>query len=274
MGILSNIMNSQHMAKGAGLATHMFGRFDSTSSILSRFVKPLAYAVPGLAGAGYIMHKGKEMENYYGSSRYSSYYGQGRETAAGISAGAGLFYGVMSMLHKDPYSRIKTSLNFWTKERQLLKSASPVKEAMIRSSPGLGAGWGKSFSSKAASFFVGATRVGTWVGMTSAPSYFTGTGMLTSAVGGTLAAGAVSGLGLGAIAIGKQGVNPSHLLGFAGSVAAASGGAYAGWKLASNVNAPAAEGNITGFDQGSPTSRMNYSTAGLVQALYKNRKQY
>jgi hypothetical protein len=274
MGLLSTIMNSQHMAKGAGLATHMFGRFDSTSSILSRFVKPLAYAVPGLAGAGYIMHKGKEMENYYGSSRYSSYYGQGRETAAGISAGAGLFYGIMGMLHKDPYSRIKTSLNFWTKERHLLKTASPVKEAMIRSSPGLGTGWGKSSTSKAASFLVGATRVGTWVGMTSAPSYFTGTGMITSAVGGTLTAGAISGLGLGAMAVGRRGVNPSHLLGFAGSVAAASGGAYAGWKLASNVNAPAAEGNIIGFDQGSPTSRMNYSTAGLVQALYKNRKQY
>ena len=274
MGLLSNIMNSQHMAKGAGLATNMFGRFDTMPSILSRFVKPLAYAVPGLVGAGYIMHKGKEMENYYGSSRYNSYYGQGRETAAGLSAGAGLFYGVMSMLHKDPYSRIKTSFNFWTKERKLLSTASPVKEAMMRNSPGLGIGWGKSFTSKAASFMVGASRVSTWTSMVSAPSYFTGTSILTTAVGGTLAAGAVSGLGLGAIAIGKSGVNPSHLLGFAGSVGAAAGGAYAGWKLASNVNAPAAEGNIVGFDQGGPTSRMNYSTAGLVQALYKNRKQY
>jgi hypothetical protein len=62
-------------------------------------------------------------------------------------------------------------------------------------------------------------------------------------------------------------------LGFLTSVGVAGAGGYAGYLVASRPTNAAAEGTITSFDQRNALQRMNYSTAGLVQALHNiNRR--
>lgn len=61
----------------------------------------------------------------------------------------------------------------------------------------------------------------------------------------------------------------STLVGAVGAV----GGAYLGSKMTDNVTG-FAEGDITSFNQRSMTQKMNYSTAGLVQALHNNNRRF
>lgn len=151
----------------------------------------------------------------------------------------------------------------------------PLEETNIRFAGGIGMGYPKGLANKGMSLIAGLGRLSAWHGM------ITGAGVLSGLpeglpfleiLGGTLAVGAMSAVGVGGVAVARS-AEFSKLAGFAASTTVAGGAAYLGYRVGSRSNSPAAEGNITSFEHGtSPVSRMNFSTAGLVQALHNNRR--
>lgn len=145
-----------------------------------------------------------------------------------------------SRSRKDPYS-----LEDIKKLKQTPRLG--LRHLALYGSTALGAGWSSSMAENSASNLMG-TAIGAGV---------VGAAGLTT-----------FGLGYGAYKLGgKSMLQGSAVMGAAGA---------AGYMAAVRNNNPTAEGTITSFDKynESGVSRMNFSTAGLVQALHNNNRRF
>lgn len=231
----------------------------------ARWVGP---AKAGLAGT----YLGGAALSSYALGRYQDYQKaySGKDTPAvdalrsGIIAG-GIINAGLSFIRKDPLSlmfstpaRIGRTLSGERKPLTLKMLGAGVNKRLEGSKFNKPVRGALNFLETASSIYFPISA------LAASPSHVSNSLVGTAA---TLGAGGL--LGLGAVsyyAFGEAGMAPLGL---------AAAGLGAGYALGSRVpSTPAAEGNITSFEQGrmSSVSRMNFSTAGLTLALHKNRR--
>jgi hypothetical protein len=191
-----------------------------------------AYLGAATIGSTALGYFAENQKAYYGESRYNSYYGSGAETTKSLVWGLGILGAGKGILGRDLYSRFKMDIAHRT--------------GLPNTAPKLG--W-KYLLGNAALISGAAYGI---EGRVSALSYIGG------AAAGTLG---VAGLGIAAY----KAPGTLATLAIGGTI-----GAYAG----SHGNTNMAEGNIIDMQKYSDSvvRRMNYNTAGLVQALHKNRR--
>lgn len=258
------------------------GKFFGGSTFKRRAITAGSFAGAGMAGSAYIDHIADVKRNYYGEERYNQYYGSGAETvSAGVSL-ASLFYTGSALLGRDPVTRIRNSYRYrkaWLgnlgKSTNLSAAAGPLK-GNLRAAP---------TSSQELKKLANTPRFGV-VQMLGAASMIGGGSISPTALGvgaGIVGTGLVAGagLGLGMAWKASKGRGFGAALGAATMYGATSsavvgGGAAVGYAAAVRDNNPIAEGNITQFDRynSQGVSRMNFSTAGLVQALHDRNRRY
>lgn len=252
----------------------MFGpavkRLLGSGSLRSRAGKGAAYLGAGMGAAAYIEHAANIKKNYYGQERYDSYYGSGAETLAGGAKMLGAWYGLGALFGRDPISRGINSFKY--RKAQLASTSFDVGTLSFRPKA-------SRYSSSDIKNLSQKPRLGPrHLALYGAAAMGGGT-VSPEVMGGTLiGAGVLSG---GAI-VGAMGYGGTKLLGargmlHAGVGAGIIGGAGAlGYSVATRNNNPAAEGSITSFDRynSSGVRRMNFSTAGLVQALHNNNRKF
>lgn len=286
------------------------GRTDSLSQLVYRPMMAMGYMGAGFGASALIQHAASNRRAYYGNSRYDSYYGGAADQLSNAAKGIGLWYGFHALRGADPITRTKNSFSYWTTDRGLLRSPDqirrglirselrrsgtvsqaaktnirsamsqaygPMRATMVRNMPKIGI-----LSAPAANGFVdqilargpGVARAVTWAGMMGMAGGHVPIGIGTlgiAAAGGLLGVTAIAG-GAGAMALGARG---SHMLGFGMSAGITAAAGYGGYLVGSGTGRAASEGNIQSFDTGSVVSRMNFSTAGLVQALHNNNRKF
>lgn len=247
-------------------------------------------------GAGYgasalLDHQIGVSRNYYGAEEFDKSYGEGANLPGNIAKyGVGWLMGGMSLFDRDYISRARNTFRLHTgkgrRAQNLLKSKRPV----VRTIWGEGPDWHRTtqisepFNTskhpiamariEAAKRTIkrrkevpqfGLLQMATlsgWTGGSGIAGQYVGTGA------GVLGGIALTGLGITGIA--KLGLERTVF----GSTMVGLGG-YAGLKMGRRPSGGAAEGNITSFESNnSVVRRMNFSTAGLVQALDRNNRRY
>jgi len=240
---------AQARAMGARAALFGAGGIKSKLGLTAGYL-----GAAGLTNA-YISHVADIKRGYYGDSRYESYYGQGAENLSSLVTFGGIAAGAGALMGRDPISRARGTYRYWVNEgsgvsgRALLNSPSVsggVKNR-IRATPRFGALQAIAYSSLV---------VGTPA--TQNPE---------------LALGALGLMGAGLAIKGASKATGLPGVGFAASIGAASLGGYIGYRHTTRNPNPAAEGNITSFNENSVVSKMNWSTSGLTLALHRNNRK-
>ena len=210
---------------------------EATSFLGNRRSAMAGYAIGGFAAGGVLSNIADARRNYYGEAGYEARYGGSLDFAAKAPPYVGMGLAGAALFRMDPMGIGVRTMN--TASKYLMRTSR---------GPGLGApAMGAAMTASS-----GAMAYGIAHGPTEA----------------AMGVGGIAGLGLlgGMVRYGGMGWT-------AGVVGAA--GLGAGSAIASNNYAfPAGEGRITSFRSG-PTQvggRMNFSTAGLVQALHTNRR--
>ena len=271
--------------RAAGTVAGIFGAGGLTSKLLLTG----GYVGAGALASAYIGKQADMKRAYYGESRYNSYYGNGAENLAGVASGVGMFFGTMALLGRDPVSRLRGSYRYW-RDAGLgrLDAGQGVSQFAGRSGRSLLQDPGVSQTIKAK--ISSTPRMG--MPLTPTKSLFKNVvaeaagwarqGLTYAAMGGSVAySPEVIGYGAGGAALimggaGLLKLNKKTGLPILGSFASTTAAIGAGVGTAHYVNTrkahQAAEGNIVGFSENNVIERMNWSTAGLVQALHRNRK--
>tara|TARA_R110002074_G_scaffold402324_1_gene607016 strand:+ start:50034 stop:50861 length:828 start_codon:yes stop_codon:yes gene_type:complete len=257
--------------------------FAGGSTIKGRVGRAAGYLGAGYGTSAYIDHKVEEKKNYYGEKRFNTYFGEGAGSAlSGTAKMAGMWYGGWAMLGRDPLARGLNTLKYnkaraastnwgdlithpFSKPRSKASHFSndfiknlkntprlTARHAVLYGSMAIGGGAASSAVAENASAQMSALAIGATAG----------------AVGGGLAL--LGGWGARKM-MGRAGF--MHAATGAGIIGAAGAGGFA---AAQANNNPIAEGSITDFSRAnsSGVSRMNYSTAGLVQALHNNNRRH
>lgn len=231
----------------------------------------------GYLGVGYAAstmnsYKAESLKAYYGESEYNRRFHGYYEASSSIMMGAGIIGAGAALFKQDPISSITGSVKNY-KEYKGLKSIVNNTETVMGVNP---ATYGNMLRPRydEAEKAVARRRM-------SKVKYPKGSILFNA----TLAAGAASGLAAFAaghpVGLATSIAVPSVLLSSRslvrnrkiaalGTIPIVAGGLAAG---ARNPYPTAESGNIDAqYDRSSVVSRMNFSTANLVQSLYRNRK--
>lgn len=253
------------------------------------------YIGAGYLGSAFISNQGEQARAYYGDKEFESRFGSGFDIMAGASKVLGFGLAGAAAMGIDP---ISTALDIPGRVSKGARyyAASKLKNIYKKSSKNF---FNTDYPSRSPGFNPKLTRdaidkkirrqdkrmnknnpyrgLGMAIGVATA----TAGGMAGAAIGSPMAFAAsvaiptvAVDLGLTALSRGKFGMTPWMMRNKA-AVAMTGGGLALGGAMAMNrPNYPAAEGNILSaeYDRESVVKRMNFSTAGLVQALHKNRK--
>ena len=232
--------------KEAGVGTaRLFRKDPNRFQYLTRRIIPAGVAIGGTQLAAYALEKrAEERRAFYGEGTYSARYGTSAETAASLVRGTGMAVGFGSLLGITPsvrrtVSNLTAPGQFGATAKRLGKKA--FKAGAIIGGPALLLG-------PVAADPVGTTAIGA--------------GITTAAVAALMPKTTFK--------IIKKIAPTTTLVG-----ASAAAGAAVGTRM----EPAAAEGRITSFEAGgsgqrqkSVVSRLNYSTAGMLQSIHNNRK--
>ena len=275
-GLLDSVKNLGKYLVGAGAGTTLAGRLGRAGMYLGA----------GYGGAAYIEQKGYEARNYYGSDRYDAYFGSGFSSLAGTAKVAGMFYGASALVSRDPIARVMNTYKYNKAKitNAYTKMTAPIDMSMgfpirqpvpmkysssdiknLKSAPRVGPLQAAAWSSALGVPALGSVYLLGWMGATTVG------GVRGRMSKGKTAASAV--MGYAGNMVGKTAVSLGRA-GRAGVVAAGAG--YLGYTVGTRNNNTTAEGTITEFDRynSAGVSRMNFSTAGLVQALHNNNRKF
>jgi hypothetical protein len=223
-------------------------------------------------GAGWVGSKLAEnfTENqkaYYGESRFKSYYGSFGESASSMVFGLGALMGISAGLARDPISRALQE-----RRNSIWRATRASRMESIRTNPR----------------YSPSRKIQKRMYLDSEYEKATSGARLTKkylAVNAIMIASTSLGLAGPAAIAAQVGVGAAGLAGAAGlgvaavkapaTMATLGVGGYVGWQVATHHNSTMAEGNIIDMRQYSDSAvrRMNYSTAGLVQALHNNNRK-
>ncbi len=245
--ILKGAANIQTRAAGAKAALFGAGGIKAKLGLTAGYL-----GAAGISNA-YISYVSDMKRGYYGDSRYQSYYGDGAANLSSLITFGGGALALGALMGRDPISRARGTYRYWIGSggrsgRSMLKDSgiSAATKAKISATPKFGF-----------------------------PQLLTYGSLLAGAPGAEhpeYVLGAAGLMGIGALIGGASKVSGLPVAGFAASVGAVGIGGYIGYRNTTRNPNPAAEGNITSFNENSVVSKMNWSTAGLVQALHRNRK--
>jgi len=253
----------------------------------------------GYLGAGYaidglVSNQQANSRAYYGEEHYNKYY-QGSESIGSLAKGVGYFLGGMSLIDRDYISRGRNTYKYlFSKEARRSRSLLNRKTVINRTGLTEG-GYGPTINYKQrfnksdhpvvvsrrnrakATLKTLGERPG--IGPVQIFSLAAMSGVITSGPMGELiqkSPSAMTNIGIGLGVTAGAGVAKSLWKNRAfGATAATVLGGYAGSTVVNRYNNPSAEGNITELNlyDDSVVSRMNFSTAGLVQALHNANRR-
>jgi len=249
------------------------------STFKGRVMRGAGYLGAGYGAAGLIQHQADIKRNYYGQERYDQYYGSGAETLSGIAKGAGMWYGAFALLGRDPIARTINSAKYYKAKIASTKWSDIWEQPLGLPRTKASAYTSSDIKKLSQNPRVGPLQAMAWASMAGAPEVgaVIGMGMMGTGIMGSMGRmrggrGAPTGVGFAATP-GKWGARLSSM----GTGAAVMGaGGYLGYMGAQRPDNVTAEGTIRSFDRynSAGVSRMNYSTAGLVQALHRNNRKF
>lgn len=266
------------------------------SSIKQRVMLGAAYAAPAWIGSKMIENFADQQRNYYGESRYNSYYGNGLDTVTGALAAGGILGAGLAAIDRDPISRARNSYRYhFAKERKLLRRTRNTPEyggfglrhpgRVDRSSPprfSPSTGFTDRHYGSRISFLEGRLenlRRRPKLGIMSASilAAATGASPLNYFLNNDAANKVITGTAVGgASLVGGWAAYKMISAGGAGAIAATAAGGYVGYLAGSRHLNNTPEGNIIDFgaynDAG--VARMNFSTSGLTLALHNSNRKY
>lgn len=252
----------------------------------------------GYVGAGYGVsalaeHQQANSRAYYGDEYYDKHY-KGADSLGGLAKGIGYFFGGMSLIDRDYISRGRNTYNYLMgKEargyRKLLNSKKPITRTSFTD--------GGYTTSRVTEPFKTSSHPGVMARRAEAAAGLKslqqrpGLGPVQifslAVMGGALDSGPVSKImsaypNAGSYAMTAVGIGAAGMIGASihrnkayGATMATAAGAGLGAMTALKFNNRAAEGNIVDFNtyDDSVVRRMNFSTAGLVQALHNANRR-
>lgn len=230
----------------------------ASNALMDRKFRMATYVLGGMVGGSYVSNYADIKRNYYGEEEYKKRYGTSLETTSKLLPYLGIGTALSVFTRMDPLSLIERAGKTTGLTKVLTAAYFNVRypgnrlermNAMQRISrqPGLGG-----------------------------PTILTGLNFLMAAGASTLLGTMPTAMALGATgaALGIIKMMPSNInkLGMGATMAAGVGAAVYSSK---NTPYPAAEGTIVDFrtSEQNTVRKMNFSTAGLVQALHTNRRQ-
>jgi hypothetical protein len=253
---------------------------------LTKLLPAAGFYTAGQVGAAFIENRSEMQKSYLGEKEHTSRYGTSAQTAASIVRGAGNILGIESILGINPiqgtiagfkqfkkfrkakaiYNQAKKRAAPYTK---IKNTTSPIPSDPVRDRALHRLKTSKKMIKKYQSYMLGVNSAPLVAGATvGAFAYATASGTESPYFLGAL------GLGLVASPVGRAvgkfvAKYPKESVLAAGVLSA---GAAVG------VNRPhyaAAEGNITdvSYARESATTKLNYSTAGIVQSIHNNRRK-
>ena len=275
-----------------------------TKMLGSAGVKQRLGLFAGYMGAGYgfsaLMDKQIERSrNYYGAERFEREYGEGVNTPGNIGKYfVGWTMGGMALLNRDYISRGKNTYKYLfgegNKYRKLLNRKSPITRTAFTDGGYTTSSVTEPFSTSKHDIVMKRRASATaklnklkdapqfgLLQMLSSSSILGGASSLSSglmnvisnpATQYTLYGTAAATLLMGGVALHSKGKLATTMTG----LAVAGAGGYAGLRAGKRPYGGAAEGTIVDFNDynNSAVRRMNFSTAGLVQALNRNNRRY
>jgi hypothetical protein len=284
------------------------------SSIGRRAGTAAGFYLAGQATTGYIDTFAQELEGYYGTERYERKFGTAAETVSGAVGFYFNLQAAMGLLGRDPITRMGNSMRYGGAKGRLAGAERSFAEHpgrrgitgqgnRVDPKYGMASPVGPGRELQSARGAMAAARDVPRMGYR---------GILTGAAMGAAAAGVGDGFGVlsaavlgstldimlpimkfGGKAVGtrkdiartrefgmrgasnvKEGAFIAKRLGMTAGIMG--GGALVGGAIAATNNNNLQEGNIIDFRKGNDqgVNRMNFSTAGLVQALHKNNRRY
>lgn len=250
-------------------------------------------------GFSYAMDRQIEhSRNYYGAERFAQEYGEGANMPGNLAKyGVGWLMGGMSLLDRDYISRGRNTYRYLfgegSKHSRLLKRKSPISRNAFTDGGYTTTRVTEPFSKskhpvvmsrrKSAEARLQKLKDAPQFGLLQMLSFssITAGGSLSSGLANVMASPQMGSIGYAAGALGILGAGVAlHSRGKLGHAITGLGtigvGGYAGLKAGQRPMGGAAEGNIIDFNDynNSAVRRMNFSTAGLVQALDRNNRRY
>lgn len=214
------------------------------SSIGSSFMKKKGYLLGSVAGgfigSSLLSNYAERKKNYYGEELYKSRYKNTIENTATAL----------------PYLGVAAALGRWTGKDIFgltSRAAGTVRNISMKS--------------------IGMRSLATAKGLKASDYGLALGGAAATMIGNNLETAALATAGIGGLAA-YSAVGRS--LGFGGATATVAAGVGMGYAASTMPQYAAGEGNITDFREHNPnqTRKLDFNTAGLVQALHTNRKAY
>lgn len=250
------------------------------SGIRKRIGMMSMYMAPAMATVIAADNFAQQQRAYLGDDRYNSYYGDAENNVKALAIGAGAWFGFGALMGRDPVSKIVNSGKLFS-----FKAVSSIDDSirtiLNRSSAsrsGPYARMGGSPAGPAPSGPLVDRRAQQLEKLKSVPLVGIKDAIVWSSILGGRSAGSEYyphlGAVAGAAALSLTAAGITKVKGWAGTSVFAAG-AYAGYLVGDRINNPSAEGTITDFStyNSRGVSRMNFSTAGLVQALHYNNRR-
>lgn len=239
--------------KRMGLGVKDFGRSLSAGSIGAKVGKAVAYLGVGAGTNLALGYMADQERAYIGNQAFDSYYGSGPDNISTAIKFASYGNAALALIGRDSLSTAFNRLRYTGAKINL---ASAKRGISMASRP-------RYRAAKAS-----VERLSKYPRMSVANAAALGSVALMPSLVGyeAMAAGGVIGLAGGYTALKMA---AKHPIGALAGAAAFGAGAYSSMAI---PRYGTAEGAITDFSEGSAVSRMNFSTAGLVQALHNSRR--
>jgi len=261
---------SSGVGTGQGLRKGFSGPMGKRS-VVSDLAIGAGIAGAGLVGGALMQNRGDLARSYYGDQEYQNKFRGYFETSASVIRGAGIGFGAARAMG---FSFMRTAQKYgkgvrnYSVGRKIAKKYSETSQRdwpIFKRRPNDAfferkRAIAKRITTKNNPFFMAPARLAIGGGLLAG----TATAVLGNPVGALGITAATTAAGLAPLAL-------RHIRPVSIGAAAFTAGAAAGYGRSAHT---AAEGSIESFDYNSSgvMSRLNYSTAGLTQALHNNRK--